>query len=421
MPLPRGRKAGRASWSGTLDRALKEVRILDIHTHLYAPGFGGLLLRGIDELLTYHYLAAETLRHAPMAPREFFAMPKREQADLVWKTLFVDRSPLSEATRGVLTTLERLGAEPGRRDLGAVRKFFASLSPEAHVERVFRAAGVEEVVMTNDPFDPLERPVWEGGVRPDPRFHAALRIDPILTGWERAVSRLREWGYEVGPELSDRTVEEVRRFLRDWAGRTKALYLAVSLPPDFAYPGASTAAALIDRAVLPACAERGLPFALMIGVRRAVNPELGLAGDGVGRARIESVEALCAGHPRNKFLVTMLSRENQHELCVAARKFRNLLPFGCWWFLNNPSLVDEMTRMRLELLGPSVVPQHSDARVLDQLVYKWDHSRKILGDVLRDKYADLEEAGWIPRPEEIQRDVRQLFGGIFREFLGKSP
>jgi len=90
----------------------------------------------------------------------------------------------------------------------------------------------------------------------------------------------------------------------------------------------------------------------------------------VGKADITVVEHLCSEYPRNKFLVTMLTRENQHELCVAARKFRNLLVFGCWWFLNNPSLVEEITRMRFELLGVSVIPQHSDARVLDQLVYK---------------------------------------------------
>jgi hypothetical protein len=30
----------------------------------------------------------------------------------------------------------------------------------------------------------------------------------------------------------------------------------------------------------------------------------------------------------------MLSRENQHELCVVARKFRNVHIFGCWWFTN---------------------------------------------------------------------------------------
>jgi len=93
---------------------------------------------------------------------------------------------------------------------------------------------------------------------------------------------------------------------------------------------------------------------------------------------MRSLDRLCAGNPEVRFLVTVLARENQHELCVAGRKFPNLLPFGCWWFLNNPSLILEMTRMRVELLGFGFVPQHSDARILDQLIYKWAHSRAVL-------------------------------------------
>ena len=90
------------------------------------------------------------------------------------------------------------------------------------------------------------------------------------------------------------------------------------------------------------------------------------------------------------------ARENQHELCVYARKFGNLLPFGCWWFLNNPSLIEEITRMRVELLGTSFIPQHSDARVLDQLLYKWEHSKEIIGKVLIDKFGEMSRAGRPP-------------------------
>ncbi len=403
-----------------LDRALASVNLTDIHTHLYAPCFGDLLLWGIDELLTYHYLAAETLRFADHPAGRFFAMPRKDQADLVWKTLFLDRSPLSEACRGVLTTLRLLGLDPGARDLEAYRKFFAGLTRERYIDLVFGKAGIRDCVMTNDPFDDRERPVWLERYRPDPRFHAALRIDPLLLGWDAAGARLREWGYAVEPAPSPRTIEEACRFLRDWARRTGALYVGVSLPPTFTMPETSTAASLLEEAVLPVCAELNLPLCLMIGVKRRVNPELGLAGDGVGRARIEPVEHLCARFPKNKFMVTMLARENQHELCVAARKFRNLLVFGCWWFVNNPSLIAEITRMRFELLGPGVVPQHSDARVLDQVLYKWDHSKRIIGGVLLEKYSDLLAAGWRIEEREVGRDVEALFGGNFRAFLARA-
>ena len=94
----------------------------------------------------------------------------------------------------------------------------------------------------------------------------------------------------------------------------------------------------------------------MIGVRYQVNPALRLAGDGVGKADLRALERLCVDFPDNRFLISVLSRENQHELCVYARKFANLMPFGCWWFLNNPSIVEEMTRERLEMLGDEFHP-----------------------------------------------------------------
>ena len=158
---------------------------------------------------------------------------------------------------------------------------------------------------------------------------------------------------------------------------------------------------------------------MMIGSRLRVNPALHDAGDMVGKADIASVVNLCREFPNNKFMVTMLARENQHELCVAARKFGNLMVFGCWWFLNNPSLIEEIERMRFELLGTSFIPQHSDARVLDQLVYKWEHSRRILAKVLTDKYTDLADTGFQLSSQHIMRDVRLLLADNFEEFLSR--
>ena len=95
-------------------------------------------------------------------------------------------------------------------------------------------------------------------------------------------------------------------------------------------------------------------------------------------------------------------------------------PFGCWWFLNNPSLIDEITRMRLEMLGTSVVLQHSDARVTEHLLYKWDHSRTIIAKVLAGKYAGLMTVGWTLDESEIRRDAGRLLSGNFWEFLDRA-
>jgi hypothetical protein len=221
--------------------------------------------------------------------------------------------------------------------------------------------------------------------------------------------------------MSGGTVKEARRFLDAWVERMQPLYMAVSLPDDFGYPAEGVRDRLIREVVLPTARGHDLPFALMIGVRRGVNPALRAAGDGVGRADVSAVARLCAENPEVRFLSTFLSRENQHELCVSARKFQNLMPFGCWWFLNNPSIIKEITRERLELLGTSFVAQHSDARVLEQLVYKWRHSRRVVAGALSESYGRLLESGRAPTRAEIERDAARLFDRNFREWVGLAP
>jgi len=398
---------------------VRRTPVRDIHTHLYDPAFGPLLLWGIDELLVYHYLIAESFRYFDFPYEKFWAASKAQQANWIWQKLFIEHSPISEACRGILTTLNRLGLDVKKRDLPSLRKWFAGQNPSDYTTRCMELAGVESVCMTNSPFDEIERPIWEKGFARDGRFEAGLRIDPILVDWKNAAKTLAKWGYKVAATLNAKSIAEVRRFLEDWTRRIDPRYLMVSLTPDFRFPAKDDCARLISEAVIPHCREHGLPFALMLGVKRQVNPELRLAGDGEGRSDLQALQNLCAAYPENKFLVTVLSRENQHELCVLARKFRNLHIFGCWWFTNVPELINEMTRLRLELIGLSVTPQHSDARVVDQIIYKWDHSRAIIANALAAKYEDLAATGWQMTRAEIERDVKGLFGGEFQRFCGR--
>jgi hypothetical protein len=435
-PIPR------SELRSAIRSAVAAQRVVDMHTHLYPPSFGtpvanasgrsdptGLMLWGVDELVTYHYLIAEVYRVVPaeeLPYTQFWRLSRQEQADHIWKHLFVERSPLSEACRGIVTTLHKLGLDPNVKDLAPLRRWFAEQDPDHFIDRVMELAGVESITMTNAVFDDNERQRWLGNAHlQDSRFQAVLRIDPLVCDWPTAARKLREWGFNVGAEMNDAAIGEARRFLREWIDRMGAIYLAVSLPPEFRFPAGDGAVeragqSVLEKIVLPVCAERGLPFAMMIGSRRQVNPGLRDAGDMGGLADVQAVVNLCQAFPTNRFFVTMLARENQHELAVAARKFGNLMVFGCWWFINNPTLIDEVTRMRLELLGTSFIPQHSDARILDQLVYKWTHSRRLIADVLADKYEDLNDAGWPINKAALERDVRLLLRDNFLEFLGRK-
>lgn len=408
--------SSRAKLHGKVQHIVQSTPALDMHTHLYDPAFGDLLLYGIDEQLIYHYLVAEAFRSTDMAYEKFWQMDREGQADHVWKTLFMDRSPLSEACRGVLTSLNKLGLETGPNQLPSIRQWFREQKLENFVSQCMEVANLRGICMTNSPFDSQEKSVWDQNPARDERFLTGLRLDPLLLDWENAGKDLKSWGYQVDEDLSASTCKEIIRFLSDWKKKIDPLYLMVSLPPTFSYPASDATTKILKEAVIPFCRESGLPLALMIGVKRAVNPLLQLAGDGLGRADLSALENLCAENHDVKFLCTVLSRENQQELCVIGRKFRNLHIFGCWWFTNIPSIIEEMTRLRLELLGTSFTAQHSDARVLDQVIYKWDHSRQIIANVLTDKYADLIETGWQVTDDAIQRDVTDLFGARFEAF-----
>ena len=214
-----------------------------VHTHLFPESHGSLMLWGVDELLTYHYLVAEFFQTAPLdlTHEDFFALPKAGQADLIWRGLFVERSPVSEACRGVLMSLTMLGLgeHVASRDLAAVRAWFAAQDPAEHIERVFTLAKVKYVVMTNVPFTPAEAAVWgkptastagaaagvaRAGAAADaarmsalttPRFRSALRADPLLSGdWAQLCAELASGGYEP-------TAEGARAYLGDWVDRMK--------------------------------------------------------------------------------------------------------------------------------------------------------------------------------------------------------
>ena len=207
----------------------------------------------------------------------------------------------------MIAVLNAFGLPTESASLDPIRQFFQAQKPEEHLSNVLRLSGISAVVMTNDPGDPNEARLWQDGFRFDARFLPALRLDGIVNDPSQRLSDL-----------------EVRRLLDAWLTRMRPVYMAVSLPDSFQFPADDRRTALLKNTVLPACRAFDIPLALMIGVRRQVNPAIGLAGDASGRADMRALEALCRDYPENRFLVTVLSRENQHELCVYARKFANL-------------------------------------------------------------------------------------------------
>ncbi len=175
-----------------------------------------MLLWGIDELLTYHYLVAEVYRVVPPSKlpyEQFWKMSKRQQADHIWKHLFIERAPISEACRGILTAIKNLGLDPNESP-EQWRKWFDAQDPSDYIDKVMQVANVKSITMTNPVFDDNERERWlkNPNVGNDPRFKAVLRIDPLLRDWPTAAKKITAWGYpaeRAGQFQIDRVGEEI--------------------------------------------------------------------------------------------------------------------------------------------------------------------------------------------------------------------
>jgi len=77
----------RAELRRQVEFLVRATPVIDVHTHIFPPEFDGLFLHGIDDLLTYHYLIAETFRSTDLSHARFWGMTKTERANFVWQTL----------------------------------------------------------------------------------------------------------------------------------------------------------------------------------------------------------------------------------------------------------------------------------------------------------------------------------------------
>ena len=69
-------------------------------------------------------------------------------------------------------------------------------------------------------------------------------------------------------------------------------------------------------------------------------------------------------------------------------------------------------------IGTSFIPQHSDARVLEQMIYKWRNTRRTLAPILANAYRLMSEDGRAVMRADISKDVTRLFRSNFEMFAG---
>ena len=164
-------------------------------------------------------------------------MAKEAQADLIWEALFVrEHAALGgeprrgRGARGARARPARAGPARGPRVLRAQRPG-GSHRPGA------RPLGRERGRHDQRPVRrPSEAAIWEQGGASDPRFHAALRIDPVLNEWGGR-RRVEARGYAVADVIFGRDRDAARRFLDDWVERMRPALPRRLAPGRLPLPG----------------------------------------------------------------------------------------------------------------------------------------------------------------------------------------
>ncbi len=394
--------------SNKLSNIIDSTTIFDMHTHLFPPSHKNFFLSGFKNLLNYHYLIAELLTATNIDASTFYSYNFEKKASLIWNELFEKRTPVSEACSGVLSILKELNIEINNKN-------FLSISDEydnkiQSDKNILNYSNVSSLVMTNNPFDLDEWSLFKSTDWDKKIYLASLRLDDLILDYEEAYNKAKN-------QTSKQEQDTIVAYLEKCYQQSRPVYAAVSL-------NLANFKTIVDgsmwRNILAWLESKKLPLSLMLGVKRSVNKDFGLAGDGIGDINLKELSKLCNSFPKNKFLVTCLSLNDQHELTVLSRKHPNLRIFGFWWFMNQPTIIKQVLKMRIDMLGFSFIPQHSDARVTDQLIYKWSHFKKILYPILLEYYQNLLYKNFPLSEEILQRDINKLLFGNAKNFLGVS-
>ena len=393
----------------TITDIINETKIFDIHTHLFPPEFKKYHLSGISEVLNYHYLIAELFSTTNINVKKFYKLTNKEKANIIWEELFQKRTPISEACKGVLTILSQLSIDYMSKSFDEINSEYSKLNLSDL--QIFKISKISKVVMTNNPFDKSEWQLFKNKNWDTNKYLASLRLDDILMNLDKCLDICKE-----NIDNFDNENDLIINYLDLVYDESKPVYAAISLN-NLQLNSFLKNKFIPD--ILKWLEKKNIPLSLLLGVRRQVNKGFLLAGDGIDRIDLRNLSEICNQYPNNKILCSCLSFNDQHELTVLARKYQNLKIFGFWWFMNQPSIIKIVLKMRIDMLGLSFIPQHSDARVTDQLIYKWSHFKNILHEILYEYYEDLSNKNFELSKFIIERDINNLLNQNAKSFFLK--
>lgn len=416
----------RTELEAAFDLAIIKGSFVDVHVHDMPSCCGpNLSLRGPDHTIAYHYLYGEVFGELGLRPEKlkaFWELSLERQVDFLIDNSFANNElPVSEARLGILTAAKSLGLSTDSGDFKQVlrewRTLYSDLGEEKYTTKILKLAGLSKLISTQSPFVQEECRLYLNDKvieEWDSRYWVGLRWDEFIYKPELARQTCAKFlpQFDACGDLKQPAVQSAARKLFEfWLDRLPNVkYVAISLPGSSCLTDrTSRITQTLETVLIPVAQERGLPIFLMPFVRRGLNPSFHNAGDCVERGDIDDLIRFVSTNLDVNFGITPLSANDNYHLAFATRALPNLRVWGHWWGNLNPSLIEQQLRMRLEFNGYVHYGVNSDARILDQLLFKWPHYWRVLKRVIIDRCLDIIELSqWPVTASTIENSIRKL-------------
>jgi glucuronate isomerase len=414
-----------------LEAELEKIPLVDPHSHVnpHAPA-----AKSLTDLLGYHYYTE--LAHAAGMPKSELDAEGRKLVGNIGRWLpalsnTVQYSWLVHLAQAFFGyKKESVGPADVDALFDAVEKTTAAADWR---DQVFKKTNLESVFLTNDFDDPLEG-------FDTARYVPCLRTDELVFKFDQDSVRARfAKATGIEPATVSATLDGIGKLFQHFTAKG-ARACAISLPPDFepVRPGQReteeafarvlagghseddlrTVGYRIFYVLADRCEEFGLPFDLMVGVRRSVYPGGVFQGTDLfdQRTSLYQYRHLFNEMSRVKFPVSVLTHMQNQELVAYSWIFPNVLPCGHWWYSNMPSYIEADLRARLEAVpAGKQIGYYSDAYKLEFVLPKFAMYRRCLANVLLKEFC--VGRGWseeraLELGKAVLRDnVVEVFGG----------
>lgn len=407
---------------------IQKIPLIDPHTHINPHAAASTSL---NDLLGYHYYTE--LAHSAGLPKEQIEdTDGRELSHRLIDTLqrcqnTVQYSWLVEIAQSFFGyDKETIGPEDVDQLYTSAEQ---TLGKESWTEEVWQKTSLDALFLTNDFDDPLDG-------FDTTRYVPCLRTDDLVFKWHEPETRER-WEACTGKSPTA-CPEELGSLFEHFVSKG-ARACAISLPPDFEplRPAAADLSRALERvlagsastadqqtitygifyALADQCEEHGLPFDLMIGVRRGVYEAGVYQGQDLfdQRTSLAQFARLFNDKSHVTFPVSVLTHGQNQELASFAWIFPNVVTSGHWWYSNIPVYIEADTRARLEAVPQSKqIGYYSDAYKLEFILPKFNMYRRSLARVLAETFVEgrrwSEERAVDLARQILRGNVEQIFG-----------